>query len=273
MVGSGMDIMQRCCGLVLAGTLFHSSCFAMGLSLDDVVPNFFGIGAGSTPEWNGADDAMVGAVPGARYSFGKGKFVEWYGPYLGANVVEESNWEAGPVLNVRLGRSDVTDPVVSSLPDIGLGLEAGGYVGWHHMNVHGVPYRFRTGLMAVHAVIGQTEGANVTPYVSLWVPLSAKLFVGLGGGATWADGAFMQQFYGVSEASASVSGLPAFQAGSGWRQTYLWPAIMWRVSPQWMVGAGVYYQYLLGDAADSPIVAERGDRQQLSGGLGIGYLW
>ena len=41
---------------------------AIGMSLDDVVPNFFGVGAGVTTEWYGASDSMAGAVPGARVS-------------------------------------------------------------------------------------------------------------------------------------------------------------------------------------------------------------
>lgn len=255
------------------GLLFGSECQAMGISLDDVVPNFIGVGAGATTQWHGSKDTMVGAVPGARFNLGKGRFVEWYGPYLGANLLTDNHWEAGPVLNIRLGRSDVDDPVVALLPEIGAGLEAGGFVGWHYLNTAGIPYRVRTGLMAVHAIVGQTEGANVTPYASIWVPLSPKVFVGLGAGATWSDSDYMQQFFGVGQQASADSGLSEYSAGAGWRQTYLWPAVMWRLSDRWMAGGGLFYQYLIGDAADSPIISERGDRRQLSGGLGLGYLW
>ena len=53
---------------------------AMGVSLDDVVPNFFGVGVGVTTQWYGASDSMVGAMPGARLAMSEGRFVEWYGP-------------------------------------------------------------------------------------------------------------------------------------------------------------------------------------------------
>ena len=37
---------------------------AVGLSVDDVVPNFIGLGVGSTTQWHGSRDRMVGAMPG-----------------------------------------------------------------------------------------------------------------------------------------------------------------------------------------------------------------
>ena len=48
---------------------------------------------------------------------------------------------------------------------------------------------------------------------------------------------------------------------------------MWRVSDRWMLGSAIFGQHLLGDAANSPIVSECGDRDQWSGGIGVGYLW
>lgn len=246
---------------------------AIGMSLDDVVPNFFGVGAGVTTEWYGASDSMAGAVPGARVSLDGGRFVEWYGPYADANLITDEHWEAGPVLNVRLGRSDVTDPVVATLPEIGMGLEAGGYVGWHYLQTTGIPYRVRAGVMATQSVLGQTEGSSISPFASVWVPLSYTLFVGLGTGFSWSDDDYMQQSFSINGADAAVSGLPQFEAGSGLRQVYLWPAVMWRMSERWMLGSGIFCQHLLGDAASSPIVSERGDRDQWSGGVGIGYLW
>lgn len=246
---------------------------AMGMSLDDVVPNFFGVGVGVTTQWYGASDSMVGAMPGARLAMSEGRFVEWYGPYADANLLADDHWEAGPVLNVRLGRSDVDDPVVATLPEIGMGLEGGGYVGWHYLQTSGIPYRVRAGVMATTSMVGQTEGSSLSPFASVWVPLSYTLFVGLGAGASWSNAAYMQQSFSVNEADAAASGLPQFEAGAGWRQVYIWPAVMWRVSDRWMLGSGIFCQHLLGDAANSPIVSERGDRDQWSGGVGIGYLW
>ena len=37
--------------------------------------------------------------------------------------------------------------------------------------------------------------------------------------------------------------------------------------------AGAFYQRITGDGADSPIVAQRGDANQFSAGIGVGYAW
>ena len=39
------------------------------------------------------------------------------------------------------------------------------------------------------------------------------------------------------------------------------------------LAGGVIYSRLLGDAADSPLVAERGSRDQFFAGIGIGFAW
>ena len=118
------------------------------------------------------------------------------------------------MLNVRLGRSEVDDPVVATLPEFGMGLEAGGFMGWHYLNTEGIPYRVRTGMLATTSVVGQTEGSSLTPYASLWVPLSRTLFVGLGGGATWSDSDFMQQYFSIDAAGSAASGVGATAAGA-----------------------------------------------------------
>jgi outer membrane protein len=38
-------------------------------------------------------------------------------------------------------------------------------------------------------------------------------------------------------------------------------------------GAGAFYQRLTEDAANSPIVTQRGDRNQWTVGAGLGYGW
>src|SRR5262249_15125353 len=131
----------------------------------------------------------------------------------------------------------------------------------------------RVGIALTTGLTGDATGMQVSPYASLWVPLSPKVFVGLGGGVTWASESFMQQRFGVTPSAAASSGLPVFDAGSGMRQYYVWPAVIVRVSEKWFVGGGAFYQRLTGDAADSPIVTQRGDPNQWTIGVGAGYAW
>lgn len=83
----------------------------------------------------------------------------------------------------------------------------------------------------------------------------------------------MQQRFGVSPEASAASGLPTYSASAGVRQYYLWPAVIYRVSKEWYAGAGAFYQRITGDGADSPIITQRGDANQLSAGIGVGYAW
>ena len=245
---------------------------ATGQTLD-TVPNFVGLGVGTTTQWMGAKDRVIGLVPTARLQLPGERFAELYGPIADVNLLNTRNWEFGPMVSYRFGRKDVDDPVVNTLPSIKGGIEAGAFGGYHYVNQHGVPWRLRVGASVLTGVSGGTTGSHVTPYASFWMPLSSTVFVGVGAGFTWSSSSFMQQRFGVTPDAAAVSGLPVFTASSGVRQVYGWPAVVWRLSPHWLVGAGALYQRLTSDAAESPIVTQRGDRNQLTAGGGVSYSW
>jgi outer membrane protein len=248
------------------------SAAAAGIQVD-VVPNFAGAGLGSTTEWMGAKERIWALAPGGRVALENNRFVEVYGPMADMNVLDSPNWEFGPFAAWRFGRSGVTDPVVGLLPEIDGGLEAGVFAGWHYVRTEGVPYRLRLGVSLVTGVSGGATGSNVTPYASLWFPLGPTVFVGLGAGFTWASESFMQQRFGISSDASAASGLPIFKANAGVRQLYAWPALLIKLSPHWYAGAGAFWQRITGDGAASPIVTGRGERDQITAGIGLGYSW
>jgi len=251
---------------------FAGGAHASGIQVD-VIPNFIGAGLGVTTEWLGAKDKAWGIVPGGRTALENNRFVEVYGPMADMNLLNSPNWEFGPFVSYRFGRTEVKDPVINLLPPIEGGLEAGAFAGWHLVNVEGIPYRIRLGVSVTTAVSGGASGGHVTPYASLWVPLSSSVFVGFGGGFTWSSESFMQQRFGVSPEASMASGLPAYSASSGVRQYYVWPAVLIRLNENWYGGAGGFWQRITGDGADSPIITQRGDRDQISAGVGLGYSW
>jgi outer membrane protein len=240
------------------------SAAAAGIQVD-VVPNFIGAGLGSTTEYLGGKERVWGIAPGARVALEKNRFIEVYGPLADMNLADSPNWEFGPAVSYRFGRTGV-----DALPEIEGGLEAGVFAGWHYVRMEGVPYRVRLGVQLVTAVSGGATGGQVTPYASLWVPLSPSVFLGIGGGFTWSSDSFMQQRFGVSPEASVASGLPQYSAGAGVRQYYLWPAMLLRLSKEWYAGAGAFWQRITGDGAGSPVVQER---DQITAGLGVGYSW
>ena len=257
--------------LVVALTL-PGRVAAMGMSVD-IMPNFIGGGIGVTSEWSGSRESMVGVVPAARVKWDNNRFVEWYALYAGVNLIDSGGWEFGPAAIYRLGRKDVKDDVVKLLPEIGSAFDLGLFGGYSYVNAGDIPFRVRVGVTATAIVLGSYSGTNVSPYLTTWVPLHPKVFVGLGVGATWANASYMNTYYGVTPTGSAASGLQEYSPGGGFRQIYAWPALLVKVSDAWYVGTGAYYQRLTGGAANSPIVEQRGSCNQWTYGAGLGYSW
>ncbi|MFO6421955.1 MipA/OmpV family protein [Motilimonas sp. KMU-193] len=248
--------------------------YASTVEFNDLVPNYIGLGVGSTSQWSGSTDSLVGAVPGMRVKLENNRYAEWAGPFMAVKVNTHPNFEFGPIALLHLGRNDVDNEKVKHLPDIDFGLSMGGYVGYRITKTDTtIPFSSRFGMTASTAVAGDTKGSNLGIYANTWVPLSYQLFVGLGVGATFADDKYMQHYYGVDSEASLLTGISEFDAAGGNRQVYLWPAVLYQVTPSWYVGAAMFYQRLTGDAAKSSIVKEQGSKNQYTYGVGIGYAW
>jgi outer membrane scaffolding protein for murein synthesis (MipA/OmpV family) len=83
----------------------------------------------------------------------------------------------------------------------------------------------------------------------------------------------MNAYFGVTPADTLASGLRTYQAEAGVRDVRGWLVALVHLSPQWTVGAGVIYSWLADEAGRSPIVSDRGSRQQWIGGAGAMFLW
>lgn len=246
---------------------------ASPIDLSNTLPNFFGVGVGSTTEYAGGKDRIVGVVPGMRYVTSGGHLFEWYGTYAQYNFGSLSGFQWGPALALRLGRRDVDDPVVSQVHEVSTTVEGGGFVGYEYSHAGTMPYRLRGEVTVVTNAGYVYTGARVSLNTSAWFPLHARVLVGGGLGATWVSSGFNQTYYGVTPEDNAKSGLPVFSPGGGLNQVTGWIAGIYQFSPKWYAGAMVYYQRLTGDAADSPIVVQRGTRNQLTYGVGIAYAF
>jgi outer membrane protein len=258
----------------VAGAIGCAPALAVPGLGSDLIPNFVGVGVGSTSQYSGSTHSVIGVLPGARYKFeGSERFVEWYGPLADVNVLDSREWQFGPALNLRFGRSNVDDPVVARLPEVDNTIEGGLALSYTYIQHGDIPWRLRVGGVALVDLRDTFHGFDDTVYASLWVPLSHTMILGVGTGASWGSASYQQAYYGVTEAGSQASGLPVYTPGGGMRQWYAWPALVVRVAPKWFVGAAAFYQRLTGDVAASPIVQQRGDPNQWTVGVGLGYAF
>ncbi len=136
-----------------------------GIQFGNLIPNFVGVGVGSTSDWSGSKDYIAGVAPGARYAMEDKRYAEWYGTYAGMKINTHENFEFGPAIVFRMGRKDVMNDQVNELPDIDLGVDLGAFIGYAYSNTEAaIPYYSRVGMLVTQAVAGGSRGTNVNIY-------------------------------------------------------------------------------------------------------------
>jgi outer membrane protein len=242
-------------------------------TLNDILPNFAGIGIGATPAYPGASETSWGIAPAGRIALGGERFVSLTGPAAELNLLDHPFLQAGPVALYRPGRSGADDPAVRALGDLDPAVELGGRVGISWLSTQGpVPFRLRAGVSVTGDVTGRYGGVQVLPSASLWVPLSREVFIGFGAFARFGSVAQNRYFHGIGADGAAASGLAIFAPKGGLTSVNLWPAIVWRVTDRWAVGGGMLHTRLSDEVAGSPVV-QRGSRDGITAGLGVAYTW
>ena len=88
-------------------------------------------------------------------------------------------------------------------------------------------------------------------------------------GATYASDDYMSEFFGVSAVQSANAGLPVFGADAGIKNVTLSLSSGFDIDESWVIGARIIYSRLVGDAADSPIVDQRGSANQITVGVGL----
>jgi outer membrane protein len=88
--------------------------------------------------------------------------------------------------------------------------------------------------------------------------------------ASFATGQYMKTYFGVTPTESIQSGLRVYNPGGGIKGAGFEVSGRYEFTPQWALVGMAFYERLIGDAADSPIV-KLGDENQLTAKLGLSY--
>ena len=116
-------------------------------------------------------------------------------------------------------------------------------------------------------------GSRVVVQVGHGLYASERTALAIGLRTVWAGGDYMRTYFGVSPAQAAASGLPAFAAGAGFKEVGLRLISRTRLSDKWTLRGKLGASRLLGDAAASPIVKQRGRAGKVLFSLGLAYTF
>lgn len=256
----------------VAGLLAASAAQAQivaPVEIDDL--NLIGIAVGSAPDFMGSSDTTGAAAPLFRYQFsGSERYVAVIGPSIYLNVLDDKAWRFGLVANLRLGRdSDVDDAVVSQMEEIDDEWEGGVFLQYNYalsdVTLHKLAFAID--------VTGGDNGTVVNPRLMWWQPLNDRTVFNIGVGLTWANDKWMNTYFGIEKTQDIALFGESYEAGSGLKSFSIPIGISYRASKEWLLSLGARFEWLSGDAKDSPIVQERGDENQFIVGAGISYTF
>jgi outer membrane scaffolding protein for murein synthesis (MipA/OmpV family) len=175
-------------------------------------------------------------------------------------LIDTGGFVAGPLAGYNLGRDEDDGDLLDGMGDVDGGVVLGGFVGYG--------WQWLMFDASYHHTLGDDGGFQVRFGIEAERPISERVTLTGRIGTTYADGEYMQNYFGVSAAQAIASGNPFFDADAGFKDVHVKVGVKADLDERWSMRASVGYSHLLGDAADSSIV-ETDD--QFTGLFGLSY--
>jgi len=246
---------------------------ALAMAAGPVAANggFVALGVAASPDYEGGDDYVASPALLGRYNFSAGRYIALVGAAdaarsgrLALNLVPDSSWEVGPTLGVRYERNDPDNDRVKRMDDIDFATEAGGFISYKPGDW------FAT--LGVSADVSDTYGGYIADLQAGYKQsVMSDFSLTYTASISYADDEYMEEYFGVDGSDAASSGLPFYEADGGIKDYGLGISANYKFSKTWGLIVGFNYYRLTGDAEDSPIVDDEGDKNQYKAALAVSY--
>jgi outer membrane protein len=223
-----------------------------------------GAGAQLLPQYPGADADKLGPLFDLSFAHGNDPFkFKAADDGSGLALVSTHGLSFGPVANLVGSRrdSEVGAPVGRVPPTIEGGVFAGYRFG--SFRVRGELLKGIGGHKGVRGQLGLDR---------IWRDGDRYVF-SIGPRLLISDARYQRAYFGVTPGASLASGLPTYKPGGGVYGIAATSGASVQLNSRWSLFGYARYERLIGDAAKSPIVRGFGSRDQLSGGLGLGYTF
>lgn len=205
-----------------------------------------GGGAILQPEYEGSDKFSVMPVPLLSFSFNESINVDPMG--LEFTVFRRDNLSFRLAVQHEGGRDEDDSDDLEGMGNIDSAFKLGGTVNYNigAWEVYGTVEKLFGGSDGVQMIAGAVYTYEAFPFL-----LSA------GGSATWSNSDYMSTFFGVDAGQAERSGYATYDASAGIKRVDAEVLLTYLMTEHWVLRAQAGLGYLVGDAADSPIVQRK----------------
>ena len=242
---------------------------------------YAGLGVVSAARYEGADSRKVKALPVLQVQWSNGVFIS--GMSAGMHLSSSPLVEYGPLLAIHPRRSEsgtgggvgdlegfstllpstvremqMSDNPLAGMEEIKTRPEAGAF-----FNVYLSPQWRLTSSVLAGAGNDRNGVRGEIGIQRLAVQLAPHHTVSVSAGVGFANRAYQQSYFGVTDAQSLASGNPAFRPDGGLKDVRIGARWNWALSPSWMLTSTLQATRLSGDARKSPL-AERPDNLTVS---------
>lgn len=182
------------------------------------------------------------------------------------SLYDTNAFHFGAVGKLRLQRKESDDIGLRGLGDVNWAVELGGFAEYWPTEWLRTRLEVRQGFGGHHGVVGDLSA-------DLVMAVAPRLVLSGGPRLSVGTASYLNPYFGVTDAQAAASGLPAYNASAGARSVGAGAQARYEWSPQWASHMYIEYERLIGSAANSPLVTLRGSRNQITTGIGITYAF
>lgn len=181
---------------------------------------------------------------------------------ISISLFDDGVIRAGATGKIIFGR-DAEDEL-EGLHDVRWGGEVGGFFEFYPTDWMRARAEVRHGIRAHSGVIADVA-------VDAFHDVTPAVRVSGGPRVSFASANYFETYYGVNAEESAVTGLSEYNPGSGIRSAGIGGAVTWKATDNVTASLFTEYSRLMGPAADSSIVRERGSRDQLTIGVSTSY--
>jgi outer membrane protein len=228
------------------------------------------LGVAIQPEFEGSSKYQLAPFAIATIRW-KGVDLQVRGLRTRADLLADSPFQIGPVISSRAKR-DAKDAkgALAKLADIDSALEIGGFVGYRLGGDKRGRGEVALDVTVLKDVSNSHDGLLATAQVSYAAVRSREFFADLDVSTTFGTAKYTRTYFGVTPEESSASGLSAYRPGGGLRDVGAGVTAGYQFNSRWGLLARIGASKYVGDAKDSPVVAE-GSKVQALGGVGISF--
>ncbi len=235
-----------------------------------------GAGAIYSPEFLGSKDYELSAIPDFSLKY-KNLFFLSFQDGLGYNFINQKNWQAGPLVRYAFARKeDASNPfriignktnALQGLGNVNGTVELGGFAKYRFEKYWSSKAELLQGVNSHNGLIASWD----LNYSNTFEYFGPPIIYSFGPDLTWANGQYNNTYWGIDQTQSINSGLAEYQLKNGLVSYGAHVFALMPLNKDLASSVFLSYERLSKDLANSPLISERGSRNQLTIGLGLNY--